>query len=46
MSIEPAWGEKKNSEGKNDFCRDAKAHFAVWAISHYLFQNFICSITL
>src|SRR5690606_15734442 len=41
--ISPAWGIKKNSEGKNQFWYGYKAHFAVGTKSQYILQSLMTS---
>lgn len=43
MPIEPAWGIKKNSEGKNVFWYGYKAHLAVGSKSQYILQSIMSS---
>lgn len=43
MPIEPAWGVKKNSEGKNEFWYGYKAHLAVGTKSQYILQSIMSS---
>jgi transposase len=44
--IDPKWGIKKNSEGKNVFWFGFKGHFAVGSRSQYLFQSLFTSANL
>lgn len=46
MPIEPAWGIKKNSEGKNVFWYGYKAHLAVGTKSQYILQSIMSSGSL
>ena len=46
MPIEPAWGIKKNSEGKNVFWYGYKAHLAVGTKSQYILQSMMSSGSL
>ena len=46
MPLEPAWGIKKNSEGKNVFWYGYKAHLAVGAKSQYILQSIMSSGSL
>jgi len=41
--INPAWGIKKNSEGKNEFWFGYKAHLAVGTKSQYILQSLMTS---
>lgn len=41
--VKPAWGIKKNSEGKNEFWFGYKAHFAVGTKSQYILQSLMTS---
>ncbi|WP_071461520.1 IS5/IS1182 family transposase [Bacillus massilinigeriensis] len=43
MPVEPAWGIKKNSEGKNVFWYGYKAHLAVGTKSQYILQSIMSS---
>lgn len=43
MPVEPAWGIKKNSEGKNEFWYGYKAHLAVGSKSQYILQSIMSS---
>lgn len=43
IPIEPAWGIKKNSEGKNVFWFGYKAHLAVGTKSQYILQSIMSS---
>jgi transposase len=43
IPIEPAWGIKKNSEGKNVFWYGYKAHLAVGTKSQYILQSIMSS---
>ena len=43
IPIEPAWGIKKNSEGKNVFWFGYKAHLAVGTSSQYILQSIMSS---
>jgi transposase len=43
---EPRWGVKKNSDGKNVFWYDYKAHLAVGTDSQYIFQSILSSGSL
>jgi transposase len=43
MPLEPAWGIKKNSEGKNVFWYGYKAHLAVGSKSQYILQSIMSS---
>lgn len=46
MPLEPAWGIKKNSEGKNVFWYGYKAHLAVGSKSQYILQSIMSSGSL
>ncbi|MCC5468747.1 transposase, partial [Pelosinus baikalensis] len=46
MPIEPAWGIKKNSEGKNTYWFGYKAHLAVGTKSQYILQSVMSSGSL
>lgn len=46
MPIDPAWGVKKNSEGKNVFWYGYKAHLAVGTKSQYILQSIMSSGSL
>jgi transposase len=46
MPVEPAWGIKKNSEGKNVFWYGYKAHLAVGTKSQYILQSIMSSGSL
>ncbi|GED18217.1 IS1182 family transposase [Aneurinibacillus migulanus] len=46
MLIEPAWGVKKNSEGKNVFWYGFKGHLAVGTKSQYILQSIMSSGSL
>ncbi|PLR88958.1 transposase [Bacillus sp. T33-2] len=46
MPVEPAWGIKKNSEGKNVFWYGYKAHLAVGTKSQYIIQSIMSSGSL
>jgi transposase len=46
MPLEPAWGIKKNSEGKNVFWYGYKAHLAVGTKSQYILQSIMSSGSL
>lgn len=43
VPLEPKWGVKKNSEGKNTFWFGQKAHLAVGAQSQYILQSLFSS---
>ncbi len=43
VPIEPKWGVKKNSKGKNTFWFGYKAHLAVGTKSQYIFQSLFSS---
>ena len=43
MPLDPQWGIKKNSEGKNMFWFGYKAHLAVGTKSQYIFQSLLSS---
>jgi transposase len=43
IPVEPAWGIKKNSEGKNVFWYGYKAHIAVGTKSQYILQSIMSS---
>jgi transposase len=43
VPIEPAWGVKKNSKGKNEFWYGYKAHLAVGSKSQYILQSIMSS---
>lgn len=43
IPVEPAWGIKKNSEGKNVFWYGYKAHLAVGTKSQYILQSIMSS---
>jgi len=43
MPINPAWGIKKNSEGKNEFWYGFKAHLAAGTKSQYILQSILSS---
>ncbi len=43
VPLDPKWGIKKNSEGKNVFWFGHKGHFAVGTKSQYIFQSFFSS---
>lgn len=43
VPINPEWGVKKNSEGKNVFWYGYKAHLAVGTTSQYIFQSLFSS---
>jgi transposase len=43
VSIDPKWGVKKNSEGKNTFWFGFKGHLAVGTQSQYILQSFFSS---
>jgi len=44
--LEPNWGIKKNSEGKNTFWFGFKAHLAVGTSSQYILQSLMTSASL
>jgi transposase len=44
--LEPNWGIKKNSEGKNTFWFGFKAHLAVGTSSQYILQSMMTSASL
>lgn len=46
IPMEPAWGVKKNSEGKNEFWYGYKAHLAVGTKSQYILQSIMSSGSL
>ncbi|WP_041122829.1 transposase [Jeotgalibacillus alimentarius] len=46
IPIEPQWGVKKNSEGKNAYWFGYKAHLAVGTKSQYIFQSLMSSGSL
>lgn len=46
VPIEPNWGIKKNSEGKNTFWFGFKAHLAVGSKSQYILQSLMSSASL
>lgn len=46
MLIEPAWGVKKNSKGKNVFWYGFKGHLAVGTKSQYILQSIMSSGSL
>jgi transposase len=46
MLIEPAWGVKKNSEGKNVFWYGFKGHLAIGTKSQYILQSIMSSGSL
>jgi transposase len=46
VPIEPNWGIKKNSEGKNTFWFGFKAHLGVGAKSQYILQGLMSSASL
>ena len=43
MPLDPQWGIKKNSEGKNVFWFGYKAHLGVGTTSQYIFQSLLSS---
>lgn len=43
VPTDPAWGVKKNSEGKNEFWFGFKAHLAVGTKSQYILQSMMSS---
>ena len=43
VPIDPKWGVKKNSEGKNEFWFGYKGHLAVGTSSQYILQSFFSS---
>jgi transposase len=46
VPLEPNWGIKKNSEGKNTFWFGFKAHLAVGTSSQYILQSMMSSASL
>lgn len=46
VPIQPNWGIKKNSEGKNTFWFGFKAHLAVGSSSQYILQSLMSSASL
>jgi len=46
VPIQPNWGIKKNSEGKNTFWFGFKAHLAVGSKSQYILQSLMSSASL